>query len=141
MRLFFILFALIIFPTGCATRYQPEGFTGGYSESQLGDNIFQVSFRGNSYTGQEITTDFTLLRSAELTLQNGFRYFVIVRPAKDGPSQTMTTPSDETDDIPMPSASNTILCFKEKPDGDGLIYDATLVTKVLKKKYRISDQQ
>jgi hypothetical protein len=137
MRIFFILSALVIFLTGCATKYQPEGFTGGYSESQLGDNIFQVSFRGNSYTGHDIESDFALLRSAELALQNGFRYFVIVRPGKE----ITTTPGGETYDISMPSASNTILCFKEKPEVDGLIYDATLVTQVLKKKYRIADEQ
>jgi hypothetical protein len=148
MRIFFILFALVIFLAGCATKYQPEGFTGGYSESQLGDNIFQVSFRGNSYAGHEIESDFALLRSAELTLQNGFRYFVIVRHGKDSsvsayttPTQITTTPGGETYDISMPSASNTILCFKEKPEGDGLIYDAKLVTQVLKKKYRIADEQ
>jgi len=149
MRIFFIFFALVIFLMGCAaTKYQPEGFTGGYSESQLGDNIFQVSFRGNSYTGHEIESDFALLRSAELTLQNGFRYFVIVKSVKDSsvsayttPSQITTTPGGETYDISMPSASNTILCFKEKPEGDGLIYDATRITQVLKKKYRIADEQ
>jgi hypothetical protein len=151
MRTFVILFALVIFLTGCATKYQPEGFTGGYSESQLGDNIFQVSFRGNSYTGHEIESDFALLRSAELTLQNGFRYFVVVRPDKDASVSAYTTPTQlyttkyayggETYYISKPSASNTILCFKEKPEGGGLIFDATLVTQTLKKKYRIADEQ
>jgi len=34
----------------CATQYKPLGVTGGYSDMQLGENIFKVSFRGNDYT-------------------------------------------------------------------------------------------
>jgi hypothetical protein len=151
MRIYFILLASIIFLAGCATKYQPEGFTGGYSESQLGDNIFQVSFQGNSYTGHEIESDFALLRSAELTLQNGFRFFVVVRSSKDSSVSAYTTPSQlfttkyaygaETFYISKPSASNTIICFKEKPVGSGLIFDAAFVKQALKDKYRIADEQ
>lgn len=35
--------------SGCATAYQKESSTGGFSKTQLGDNIFQVSFKGNAY--------------------------------------------------------------------------------------------
>ena len=34
------VFALL---TGCATTYQPAGFTGGYSQTQLAENVFHVS--------------------------------------------------------------------------------------------------
>src|SRR5437764_1386447 len=50
----------------CATPYQRHGFTGGFSESQLDENVFRVNFRGNGYTSPERAADFTLLRSAEL---------------------------------------------------------------------------
>ena len=59
--------------SGCATAYQPKGFTGGFSETQLDESVFQVSFRGNAYTSSERAADFTLLRSAELTIENGYR--------------------------------------------------------------------
>jgi len=52
---------------GCATSYQKTSFTGGYSETQLDENVFNVSFKGNGYTSRERVADFTLLRSAELT--------------------------------------------------------------------------
>ena len=35
-------------------------------------------FKGNGYTSKDKTFDFALLRSAELTLENGYRYFVVV---------------------------------------------------------------
>ena len=58
---------------GCATPYQKKGFTGGFSETQIVENVFSVSFRGNGYTDRERVADFTLLRSAELTLTNSFQ--------------------------------------------------------------------
>ena len=157
-----ILFIVLIF-AGCATRYQPMGFTGGYSETQLGENIFQVSFYGNGYTSRERVSDFSLLRAAELTLEKGFRYFVIVDSEKHTKIKTYTTPTrsystgsaygygnyvhfnattttygGHTYIISNPSATNTFLCFKEKPKiNNGLVFDAEFVVKSIKEKYGI----
>jgi len=92
MRKLAIALAVILL-AGCATTYQPKSFTGGYSETQLGENVFQVSFRGNGYTSRERASDFNLLRSAELTLERGFRYFVIVDSEKYATTGTYTTPA------------------------------------------------
>lgn len=35
-----------LFIQGCATSYHKYGFGGGYSETQLDENVFNVSFRG-----------------------------------------------------------------------------------------------
>ena len=76
-NLYILLFAVLLIQ-GCATAYQKSGFAGGYSETQLDENVFRVSFRGNRYTGREKVADFTLLRSAELALENGYQYFAII---------------------------------------------------------------
>ena len=157
----FIFIAIVaIVLLGCATPYQRVGFTGGYSETQLGDNIFQVSFRGNGYTSRERASDFALLRSAELALEHGFRYFVIIESKQEAKIETYTTPSTsyttgsaygygnyaygsattttyggQTYFISKPRATNTILCFKERPEINGLVFDAEFVTKSIKKKY------
>ena len=39
-NLSFLLFIVII--SGCSTSYQSDGFTGGYTELQLADNIYKV---------------------------------------------------------------------------------------------------
>ena len=70
--------SLMAIVCACATSYQSKRMSGGFSETRLGENVFQVSFRGNAYTHEERVADFTLLRSADLTLENSFRYFVIV---------------------------------------------------------------
>lgn len=76
----FLILSILL--AGCATTYQRSSFSGGYSETRLGDNIFQVFFKGNGYTGRERAVDFCLLRSAEVAIENGFRYFVIVDSEK-----------------------------------------------------------
>ena len=52
----------------CATAYQPQSFSGGFSETQLDKNVFRVSFKGNGYTNAERAEEMALLRSAELAL-------------------------------------------------------------------------
>ena len=161
MPIVYLLAALLL---SCATNYQQKGLTGRYSETQLGENIFNVSFRGNGYTSQERASDFSLLRSAELSLENGFPYFIIVESAEDSKLSTYTTPStshttvnvynngnyaygnattttygEQTYIFSKPRATNTIICFKEKPQVDGLIFDAEFVVKSIREKYGIID--
>jgi len=162
MKLLSAGIALLVLLSGCASAYQPQSFTGGYSETQLGENIFQVSFRGNGYTRPERAADFSLLRSAELTLEKGFRYFVIVESEKDSKVSAHTTPSTsyttgsaygsggyaygsattttyggQTYFISKPRATNMILCFKDKPAINALIFEAEFVAKSIKEKYGI----
>ncbi|MGF1544366.1 MAG: hypothetical protein ACFB00_07695 [Parvularculaceae bacterium] len=55
-----------------------EGNGYGFSEQQIEANRYRVMFRGNSSTTREIVETFLLFRAAELTLLNGFDYFVVV---------------------------------------------------------------
>jgi len=154
--------ASLPFVYGCATAYQREGFSGGYSETQLGKNIFRVSFNGNGYTGSERASNLALLRAAEVTLENGFKYFILADSEKSSSESTYTTPTQsytrgsavaygnraygraqtttyggDTYVISKPGSTNTIICFEEKPDRDGLVFDAAFVAESLRKKYGI----
>lgn len=158
------LTTFVLLLAGCATAYQSQGFTGGFSETQLGENIFQVSFRGNGYTRSERASDFSLLRSAEVAIENGFKYFVIVESGKDSTISAHTTPTQsyttgsaygtgnyaygsattatyggQTYFISKPRATNTILCFKEKPEINGLVFEAAFVARSIKQKYGITE--
>lgn len=149
----------------CATAYQPQSFTGGFSETQLDTNVFRVTFKGNGYTPRERAEDFTLLRSAELTLKNGFKYFVIVdgRSGTDvaaftTPTQsttygsasvygstaygtaTTTTTGGQTFLIRKPSLTNTIVCLTVKPEGV-FAYNAAFIYRSLREKYHIEASQ
>lgn len=164
MKISFVLIIAALLLTSCATAYQKRGLTGGFSETQLGENIFQISFKGNAYTSHERALDFNFLRSAEITLDNGFRYFVIVDSEKYSKtgiyttpttyhttgnayaygnyahgSATTTTTGGQTYSFSKPRTTNTIVCFKDKQEIGILVYDATFIVKSIKEKYEIKN--
>ncbi len=64
---------------GCETGpvYHPRESAGssGYSDEQLAANRYRVTFTGTSGTRRETVENYLLLRSAEVTLKAGYRYF------------------------------------------------------------------
>jgi len=156
---YFLLFVLAALLIGCMAPYQKKStWSVGYAETQLDENIFRVSFEGNEFYDEDRTADFTLLRCAELTLENDYKYFAVI----DGKSSVKT----ETTYIPptyqtytnaysysttqavgggvftstTPSANNTIMMFKEKPAG-GISYSAEFVKKSIREKYELDKQK
>jgi hypothetical protein len=65
---------------GCAqpTPYQPATEGYGYSEQQIEDNRYRVSFAGNDLTPADTVQNYLLYRAAELTLGKGYDYFTMV---------------------------------------------------------------
>lgn len=60
------------------TPYAPAGESGfGYSETQLEQNRWRVTFAGNADTPRDTVQNYLLHRAAELTLEQGGDYFVI----------------------------------------------------------------
>lgn len=151
LKMLYLLIAVSVGLVGCATAtsYQPlDVFDGGgYTETQLDENVFDVEFSGNGYTGGERARNFTLLRCAELTLQNDYAFFVIIieEQSSDVSTSTFTTPttttygttySATTTTTSKPTARNKIVMFKEKPD-DVFSYNAKFIENSIKAKYGI----
>ncbi|GAA6204661.1 MULTISPECIES: hypothetical protein [Thalassotalea] len=70
---------ILLSVTGCSSvhEYKPVNHTGyGYQESVLNDNVIRVHFTSRSNNKLKVI-DYTLLRSAELTLNQGYDWFVI----------------------------------------------------------------
>ncbi len=84
LKRFFALGLLGFFTMGLmacvsSTPYGPASRNGlGYSDQRIESDRYRVSFRGNAQTRRETVEDFLLLRSAELTVQNGYDYFIVV---------------------------------------------------------------
>lgn len=60
--------------------YRPEsagGIHGGYSNERLSPNRFRVKFHGNELTSRGRVENYLLYRAAELTVANGYDWFVI----------------------------------------------------------------
>lgn len=68
----------MLFLSGCATSYGPKGWSGGYSDMSLGNDIYKVSFQGNESTDSETVYNFFLRRCADLSFEKGFDYFTFV---------------------------------------------------------------
>ena len=87
--------ALALGACATATPYQPAGFNGqrgGYAEQRLESNRYSVSFSGNSVTSRDQVEMSLLLRSAELTVENGYDWFATVTRATDRDTRFYTTP-------------------------------------------------
>ena len=107
------------------------------------------------YTSSSKATDLALLRSADLAIEHGFKYFVIGATSDDSYSSSYTTPTTtninvisygntangtaqiyggQTYTFHFPTPSMTITCFKEKPTFQTMSYDVEIVIKSLRAK-------
>lgn len=68
---------VLLIAAGCATPYQQRGFRGGYSDTRIGQDTVLVSFKGNGYTSKERVQLYLLYRSAQVTQQYGYDYFIV----------------------------------------------------------------
>jgi hypothetical protein len=108
----------------CATAYQPDGVSGGYSDPVRNGNVAQVSFRGNGLTTPETLHAFLLRRCAEVTLQDGYSYFVVAHTeAPNEATNNFYSMKVETATIEMYQGS--------KPQSVANAYDATSLLRTV----------
>lgn len=88
--------ALLLGACATETAYRPatgQGFSRtGFSDRQIEQNRFLVTFAGNSSTPRDTVERYLLFRAAEITLQQGGDYFVMANRDTDLQSRTYTTP-------------------------------------------------
>ncbi|HEX6111455.1 MAG TPA: hypothetical protein VFZ10_04050 [Geminicoccaceae bacterium] len=73
-----VLGLLLAACAGAPTPYQQARDGFGYSEQQIEENRYRVSFAGNSATTRQTVEDYLLYRAAELTVQTGHDWFQVV---------------------------------------------------------------
>ena len=88
--------ALLLAGCTTATPYQPDlpgqRVSGGYSEHRLGSDRYDVSFAGNSLTSRDRVEGYLLYRAAELTVRDGYDWFLIVNRLTEREAHTYVTP-------------------------------------------------
>lgn len=62
----------------CATAYQPNSFTGGYTDYALGGGKYKVLVKGNGYTTSSRARNIAYLRAAEISEEHGKPYFYVL---------------------------------------------------------------
>jgi len=151
------LLASVLLIYSCATPYQSEGMTGGFTDTQLSETLWKVSVNGNGFTNKTTVGDYALLRAAELTLEKEYQYFIIASDnqdkassvAKFGGNYSTTTGNispygninartnySTPTYVPVNKFSNDIIfeMLKEKREG-AFTYDARLIYDSLSAKY------
>jgi len=71
--------SMIILLLSCAVTYRPMNASGGYSEKQINENTFEVTFEGNQYNDLDEVRTYLTYRCAELTVQQGLSHFLIIQ--------------------------------------------------------------
>ncbi|MEM9168928.1 MAG: hypothetical protein AAGC56_04690 [Pseudomonadota bacterium] len=91
MRLFAYLAAVAaaFHLSGCVsssgTPYAPADSQGyGYSETQIEEDRFRITFRGDGGTPIDVVENYALLRAAELARENGYDWFRVVAGGTTG---------------------------------------------------------
>ena len=69
-----------LFLVGCSsTPYQPMGFTGGYEDTHIKDNLYFVEVATNAYTSQSTAAQYFHRRAKEVCIENGYKDYKIQR--------------------------------------------------------------
>jgi len=139
--------------SACSTPYGKYGLLGGYTDKRIDENTFSISVDANGYTSKQTASMHAFYRAAELTVENGFDFFVIVDTADDSRSMAMTAPGTSYTTvnsygstayarttrtpgmvvpIRFPNSTLTIKALKgAKPEDNPNAYDARSVMKYL----------
>lgn len=142
IKIICMLFFIILI-SSCATVYKkansPESI--GYYDSPLQQNMYEVTFNGNSDISTTTAQDYALLRAAEVCIENGYKTFDIIN-SKDnsktetgaytnhyGRYQSATYVSSST----YPKIALIIKCSME----NDLTFIAEQIKENLRKKYKL----
>ncbi len=125
----------------CATSLQPDNYSERIAATRLGASQFLVDYAAGPTGDDPQAIDLTLLRSAEIALQHGFHYFVVVEPepvsAADDSQQSSPTETFEYENSQFrytePATRNTLICFNSRPPGRHFV--ALFVKASLRSKY------
>jgi len=76
---------LSVLLTGCSTTYQPHSLIGqnGFAETELSQNHYKVTFKGNEKTSQKQANDFAMLRASELMIAKGCLNFKVLNSSNE----------------------------------------------------------
>jgi hypothetical protein len=146
----------ILMLVGCATgNYQSYNGGIGYQNTKINSSEYLVTYTGTSTTNIEKVNDFALLRSAELTLESGYKYFVI-NDAKNNRDLLRSSRNTSTEvairDNSMPSmpgtwagssspkAKSELSIQMHNSQSNGNTYDAKMTRKSILDKYAIENE-
>ena len=113
----------------CATPYKPfTAIKGGYAEKQLGEGVYEVTFKASVYTPQEQVKSHALLRSAEIAKANGYGYF-LVKDTEDISSKPTHGPNVHQAQLQYNAIRLVVEFFAQKPNHTEPVYEVAAILK------------
>jgi hypothetical protein len=89
-----VLFMILVLGlSSCATKYAQRGSWPdmyGYRDEPVDGSTYQISFYGNSATPVSDVNRYALFRAAEITIEKGFDYFVVIDAQHDATTNSST---------------------------------------------------
>ncbi len=132
--IFSFLIVVMFIYSGCATMYQPMTWTGGYRDTQLQPDVFQIYVSGNAYISADQVFKYALVRSAELTLQNDCEYFYILNISEGEKTSYSSSAATSgyvtniwTTPITKPKITMIIKTVKEPEEGEEDPFEAQFI--------------
>lgn len=89
-------YMLVTYLVGCSTPYKSHGIMGGHEDSYLGNDIYQIYYRGNAYTNIHKVNAYSIRRAAELCLSKGKKYFEVLNSQNLTNTYTTNLPTTYT---------------------------------------------
>lgn len=116
MKRLIAIVALALLGACSFTSYTPMWMGYGYADTRLSADTFEVTFQGFDTDSTSKTAEQALLRSAEVTLANGFTHFVVLTEKSEirvnkrelPATSTTETTTTETRNRPDVKESKTI---------------------------------
>ncbi|VVC75768.1 hypothetical protein AQUSIP_10620 [Aquicella siphonis] len=116
---------------GCATGYGPAGEVGGfeyggYTDQRIDENTVVVTFRGNSSTSGSTAYTYLLYRCAQVTLSNGYDYFIIISSSNSSMNLNIKTrPTTYSSGLTNPPKLYTTYYYPEQYQSMSMMNTAT----------------
>ena len=129
--LLLVLLAVTLSLAGCVnfpTPYKPQHDGWGYSDFQVGEDMFSVKFEGNVELDIHAFRMHLLRRASELALGHGYAYFTILKTAHRSRPSVYKVNSFLLDPVFAFRQAIMIQCFKENP---GMSFNAAKILVTL----------
>ncbi|TNE37336.1 MAG: hypothetical protein EP347_08155 [Alphaproteobacteria bacterium] len=72
------VFSLLLGACATPTAYQSADNGYGFADKQIDETHYRVEFRGNTLTDRQVVETYLLYRAAEVTLESGHDYFIVL---------------------------------------------------------------
>ena len=108
ISIFFGLFALCF-----VSSYHPKDiFQKGYCDKKLSKGVYSISYYGYKNTPNSLMEKYALIRAAEVTENEGYRYFT-VKEKKDISKTALEEKIIGTNQPEYPGIELTIVCYED----------------------------